>query len=76
MSKTLGVHIVKRGSVWAVEQGGRVLSSHRTQATAESAGRPVAKREETELVTHRPNGNIRDSDSYGGDPNPPKDKKH
>jgi hypothetical protein len=27
-------------------------------------------------VIHRPDGTIRDKDSYGNDPNPPKDKKH
>jgi len=29
-----------------------------------------------EVVIHRKDGSIRDSDSYGNDPNPPKDKKH
>jgi len=27
-------------------------------------------------VTHRPNGQIRDKDSYGPDPCPPRDTKH
>jgi hypothetical protein len=27
-------------------------------------------------VIHRKDSSIRDSDSYGNDPNPPKDKKH
>ena len=39
-------------------------------------GRSQAQRERTELVIHRPNGQIRDSDSYGSDPFPPRDKKH
>jgi hypothetical protein len=29
-----------------------------------------------ELVIHKKDGTIADSDSYGNDPNPPKDKKH
>jgi Uncharacterized protein conserved in bacteria (DUF2188) len=37
---------------------------------------PIAKRNESEVVIHRRDGTIRDSDSYGKDPNPPKDKKH
>jgi hypothetical protein len=36
----------------------------------------VAKAAETELVIHRPDGTIRDKDSFGNDPDPPKDKKH
>jgi hypothetical protein len=27
-------------------------------------------------VIHRRDGKVRDSDSYGNDPNPPKDKRH
>ena len=37
---------------------------------------PVARQNQSELVIHRRNGQIRDSDSYGSDPNPPRDKKH
>jgi hypothetical protein len=70
------VHVVPRGKQWLVKQSGRTLSEHRTQRTALDAGRPVAKRGATELVTHDREGRIRDSDSYGRDPNPPKDKKH
>jgi hypothetical protein len=33
-------------------------------------------RNESELVIHRPNGQIRDKDSFGSDPCPPKDQKH
>ena len=35
-----------------------------------------AKRNRSEVIIHRLDGRIRDSDSYGRDPNPPKDKKH
>lgn len=72
------IHIVPSGNGWAVKQAGRgtPLSNHRTQAAAAAAGRTVARRTASELVTHRPNGQIRDSDSYGNDPNPPRDKKH
>jgi hypothetical protein len=34
------------------------------------------KRENAELVINGKNGKIQDSDSYGNDPNPPKDQKH
>jgi hypothetical protein len=72
------VHVVPRGDQWAVVREGadRASSLHPTQTAAADAGRSTARREGVELVTHRPNGQIRDSDSYGGDPNPPTDRKH
>ena len=71
-------HVVPNGDEWAVkrEGGERASSVHRTQREAIDAGRDLAKKNETELVIHRPNGQIRDSDSYGNDPHPPKDTKH
>ncbi len=77
MSKK-SVHVVPAGNGWAVKQAGRQtpISNHRTQAAAQRAGEPVARRNESELVIHRPNGEIRNSNSFGNDPNPPKDTKH
>ena len=76
MSKK-NIHVVPSGNGWAVKQEGRStpISTHRTQGAAEDAGRPVAKRNESELVIHRPGGQIRDKDSYGNDPCPPRDRK-
>lgn len=72
------VHVVPAGNSWEVkrEGSGSSISSHRTQGAAEDAGRRVAKADRVELVTHRPDGRIRDKDSFGNDPNPPKDRKH
>lgn len=77
MSKR-NVHVVPSGNGWAVRQAGqqKPVSNHRTQSAAEDAGRRVARRNEGELVIHRPNGQIRDSDSYGNDSCPPRDSKH
>lgn len=71
-------HVVPDGNEWSVkrEGAGRASSKHRTQRDAIEHGRELAKKASTELVIHRPNGQIRDSDSYGNDPNPPRDKKH
>jgi hypothetical protein len=71
------IHVVPNGNAWAVKREGNPtpISNHRTQENAIDAGRPVARHDQTELVTHKPNGVIRDSDSYGNDPCPPKDKK-
>ena len=71
-------HVVPSGDDWAVKREGsqRASSLHSTQADAIAAGTELARTNKTELVIHRPNGKIRDSDSYGNDPNPPKDTKH
>lgn len=71
-------HVVPQGEGWALKREGarRASSLHSTQADAIAAGKELAKQQQTELVIHRPNGQIRDSDSYGNDPVPPKDKKH
>jgi hypothetical protein len=71
-------HVVPRGDDWAVvrEHGERASSLHGTQAEAIEAGRRIAQRDNLELFIHRPNGQIRDRDSYGKDPCPPRDKKH
>ena len=73
-----GVFVVPNGNQFSVKHTGnpKPLSSHRTQGAAIKAGTATAKREKTELTILRPNGQIRDRDSYGNDPYPPKDKKH
>lgn len=72
------IHVVPSDGSWKVKQEGnpRPISTHPTQASAIQAGRQAAKFSKTELVTHRPNGRIRDSDSFGNDPCPPRDEKH
>ena len=71
-------HVVPRGDQWAVQREGadRASSLHPTQADAIDAGRRIAQNERGELFIHRPNGQIRDRDSYGNDPFPPRDKKN
>jgi Uncharacterized protein conserved in bacteria (DUF2188) len=71
-------HVVIHGEDWAVRGAGnsRVTSIHSTQGDAVDAARDIAQRRNSEVVIHRPNGQIRDRDSYGRDPNPPKDRRH
>ncbi len=78
MAKGKNVHVVPSEVGWAVKVEGstKPVSNHRTQSNAEVAGRKVARANASELVTHRPNGQIRDKDSFGQDPNPPTDRKH
>lgn len=75
MTAKKGVHITPRDDgQWNVVRDGaqRASSVHSTQAEATSAGRDTARREQTELYIHGRDGRIRDRDSYGTDPHPPK----
>lgn len=78
MSKKQDIHVVPHNGGWATrtEGAGRVGRLYNTQTEAIEAGREQAKREHAELVIHRRDGTIRDSDSFGNDPHPPVDKKH
>ena len=71
-------HVVPAGDDWGVRGEGneRLTSIHDTQAEAEAAARDIAINQRSEVVIHRPDGRIRDRDSYGNDPFPPRDKKH
>jgi hypothetical protein len=71
-------HVVPYKGKWAVRKAGskRVSSTHETQREAEQSAKKGARRDGGEVVIHRPNGRIRDSDSFGNDPCPPKDSKH
>lgn len=79
MRKKRDVHVVPhpKGG-WATKKEGarRAGSRHPTQGDAINRAREQAKRGGLEVVIHRPDGTIRDSDSYGNDPHPPKDRKH
>ena len=72
------IHVVPHNGGWATRKEGaqRVGHTADTQKEALEQAREQAKREKVEVVIHRPDGRIRDSDSYGNDPNPPKDKEH
>lgn len=71
------VHVVPQGDGWAVKREGASRASVTTETQRESidAGRKIAQRESTELIIHGRNGQIREKNSYGNDPNPPRDKK-
>lgn len=70
-------HVVPHNGGWAVRGEGntRVTSIHDTQKEAMDAAKPIAQNNRSEVVIHRPNGQIRDKDSYGNDSCPPKDTK-
>lgn len=70
------VHTVpnKGGKGWVNKQNGKVISRHRRKDTATKKGRQVARRQGTEHRIHNKDGRIGRCNSYGPDPNPPKDK--
>lgn len=67
-------HVVPHKDGWAVKGEGnkRATSVHDTQKQASEVAREIAKNQHSETVIHRPDGRIRDKDSYGNDPCPPK----
>ena len=71
-------HVVPRngGEQWAVQGEGnsRASSLHNTQREAIAAAREIARNQQSELLIHGQNGQIRSRDSYVNDPNPPRDK--
>lgn len=67
-------HVVPHAGGWAVRGAGngRATSVHDTQRDAIDAARGIAQNQHSELLIHGRNGQIRDRDSYGSDPFPPK----
>ena len=59
---------------WQVKGAGNQKATVRTttQSDAISRAREIAINQKSEVVIHRPNGQIRDKNSYGNDPHPPK----
>jgi len=67
-------HVVPHDGKWAVRGEGndRVTSIHSTQREAINAARETARNQRVELLIHGTDGKIRERDSYGHDPYPPK----
>lgn len=59
---------------WQVKGAGNNRATVRTntQAQAIDIGRTISSNQGSELIIHRPNGQIRAKDSHGKDPYPPK----
>jgi uncharacterized protein YdaT len=71
-------HVVPHGDQWAVRGAGngKVTKIVSTQSEGIAVATEIAKNQHSEVVIHRPNGQIRDKDSYGNDPMPQRDTKH
>ena len=59
---------------WQVKGENNLRATTRTETQAEAIerAREIARRQESELFIHGRNGRIRERDSYGNDPFPPK----
>lgn len=70
-------HVVPNGDIWQVKSEGstRATKNFGTQKEAIDYARDIARNQKSELVIHGRNGQIRDKDSYGNDPYPPRDTK-
>ncbi len=73
-SHTNNQHVLPRTDGWAVKKAGapkdtRVFPS---QVQAIDFAKQVAKNQNSELIIHTRDGRIRERNSYGKDPHPPK----
>ncbi len=68
-------HVVpNKNGGWSVKGEGNTKASHhtKTQAEAINIARNITKNQSSELFIHGKNGQIRERDSHGHDPYPPK----
>jgi hypothetical protein len=67
-------HVVPHPNGWAVRPEGasKPTSVHPTQRGAIETARETARNQGSELLIHGQNGQIRERDSFGNDPHPPK----
>jgi hypothetical protein len=67
-------HVVPHGGDWAVKGAGNSKATKvvNTQAEAIQLAREIAKNQGSEMFIHGQNGRIRERNTYGDDPFPPK----
>jgi hypothetical protein len=67
-------HVVPHGKDWAVKGEGnsRATAVHKTQAEAIKVATKIAKSERSEVLIHNQKGQIRERNTFGNDPFPPK----
>lgn len=73
MSQNRDIHVTPRDDGgWNVrrENADRASSVHDTQAEAAAEGRRLARQNHVEFNLHGRDGQVREKDSYGNDPNP------
>lgn len=77
MVKGKNQHVVTHPDGWAVRGEGnqKVTRITNTQQEAINIAESIARNQRSDTKIHGTNGKIRAGNSYGNDPNPPKDKK-
>lgn len=67
-------HVVPSGKDWAVKGAGNSKATRivETQKEASKIAREIAKNQGSEMFIHGRNGQIRERNTYGKDPFPPK----
>lgn len=67
-------HVTKKDNLWQVKGAGntKATKNFKTQNEAIDYARQIAKNNRSELFIHGENGKIRERNSYGNDPYPPK----
>ena len=71
---TKNVHVVPDDGQWAVKREKAVRSTRvvSTQKEAIEIAKELAKNSQSEMFIHRKDGTIRERNTYGSDPFPPK----
>lgn len=69
-----GQHVVPNGNKWSIRKAGseRASGTFDTQKEAVENAKKIAKNQKTELYIHGRDGRIRERNSYGKDPYPPR----
>lgn len=67
-------HVVSHPDGWAVKGAGnhKATKVTTTQKEAIKVAKGIAENQQSELIVHRKNGQIRQKDSFGNDNYPPK----
>ncbi|WP_121609179.1 DUF2188 domain-containing protein [Mesobacillus foraminis] len=72
-NKERPVHTVpNKNGGWDNKQAGETISHHSMKDEAVERGRQEAIKDHTEHRIHNKNGQIKQANSYGNDPHPPK----
>lgn len=67
-------HVVKTSNGWGVrgDNNSKITKNYYTQKEAFNRAREIAINQKSEVLIHGENGKIREKNSYGKDPCPPK----
>lgn len=70
-------HVIPHNDNWAVKGAGneKVTKNFDKKSDAIIYAREITKNQQSELIIHKGDGTIQNKNSYGNDPNPPKDLK-